>query len=228
MRQLHAPRLNEQDMRPGWVRDQDAGIPLNTQQVYAAQSRGFFRVPNAMTLAGIALNFVGASYVERAQPVKATTALAFSFLCDAEGLYARRFGVDDPLGGGRSDQGADFIKASITMASLLRKHIFPRTAAALTYGPKVANAAIGTYVARKTGKTLQSSANGKKAECIRDIAPVAFLAASAAEKAGYARTAKVFRAFGWVNAAASFIVGINATAGYAREAATTLRRAHDC
>lgn len=227
MIQKHAPRVDEHDMRPGWVRDQDAGIPLNLQQLYAARSRGILRVPNFMTLFGIALNIVGASDVTKDRPYKALAAFTASFLCDMEGMHARRYGVDDPLWGARSDQGADFVKAGITVASLVHKKILPWSAAALTFGPKAASAVVGANVTRKTGKTLQSSAAGKDAEFIRDVVPIAFLAASAVKMVGYDRTSHVIRAFGWGSAAASLIVGIHATVGYAKEATIMLRQTRD-
>lgn len=207
----------EKDLRPGWVRADDEGRELNAHQKLAKKTHGLVRVPNLMTAMGVGANILSAVKASDGKPVVAVASAAVGFALDMEGTVARKLGVEDPVWGARSDQAADAAKAGITAGVLLSNGIFPKTAAALTYGPKLAGAGVGLW-AKLNGNELASSHVGKAAEWPRDIAPLGFLLASAGRKFNAPRVETAGNIIGWTSAGVAAMLGSVAAAGYYLEA----------
>ena len=209
---------NSQELRPGWVIARDEGRELTWQQRLAERTHGVVRLPNLMTATGVGLTILSARYASQNKPVAATAAAVAGFGMDMEGSVARRFDVTDPVMGAKTDQVADIIKATIVGSTLLSRGVMPRSAAALTYGPKLAGVSAGV-VAKTAGRDLASSKLGKTAEVCRDAVPIAFLGAAIGEKLDKPRFAKTGRVAAWLAVGAAATVGTIAAVGYAREAA---------
>ncbi len=218
MKYRHMPRQNSNDLRSGWERDEAAGIPLNRQQKLAKATHGIVRAPNGLSLLGLSLTVLGATYALHQEPAKATAAIAAGALCDFEGSLARLSGVDDPVWGARVDQSFDFAKGTITVTSLTYAGILPIGAAALAYGPKAVNAVTSLVHIKRHGDGMQTSDAGKLAELCRDTVPVVFLASAIADKLGDPKEAAVLRKIGWADAVTSCAIGTYASIGYIQTA----------
>ena len=206
------------DLRPGWVRARDAGQQLNLQQRLAEKTAGVLRVPNLMTIAGIGLTALAAHKASHNKPVAAVISAGASFAMDMEGTVARRFGVDDPKWGARTDQAADITKAAIVASTMLAHKTMPISAAALTYGPKAAGFAAGIVTEIDTRQELPSSKVGKVAEVCRDVMPLGYLVAAAGKKFEKPWLEKTGRTLGAAATTAAFVTGTIAAVNYAREA----------
>lgn len=206
------------DLRAGWEKARDEGRELNWQQQLAEKTGGVVRLPNIMTVTGIGLTMLGAYYAREHKPVAATAGIAAGMAFDIEGAVARHFGVEDPVGGAKFDQLADFMKASIVAATLVEQRIMPVNAAVLTYGPKVAGAAAGVTAKLTHDVDIASSRIGKVAEVCRDIVPPAFLLAAAGRKFAHSRVERAGSAAAWTAVGAAAVFGTIAAINYARQA----------
>lgn len=206
------------DKRSGWARARDEHRELNWQQQLAEKTGGIVRLPNGMTAAGIGLTMLGAHYAREHKPLAATASIAAGMAFDVEGAVARHFGVEDPVGGARFDQLADFMKASIVAGTLVEQRIMPVNAAVLTYGPKVVGAAVGVTAKLTHDVEIASSRIGKVAEVCRDIVPPAFLLAAAGRKFSRPQLEKTGSAIAWTAVGAAAVFGAIAAINYAREA----------
>ena len=212
---------NQRDLRPGWIKARDEGRELTWQQQLAERTNGVMRLPNLMTATGICLNGLGAYLACKGRLVTATATIAASFALDAEGAVARRYGLEDPGFGARFDKAADVIKAGMSAGGLVAANTLPLSAAALTYGPKVANMAVGKIAQTE----LVSSKTAKYAEAIRDIVPVAFLLKEIGNAYEMPAVHKAGHVLGWTAVSAAVITGTAATIGYAREAMVSRKSA---
>lgn len=206
------------DMRTGWEKARDEGRKLTCQQLLAEKTGGIVRLPNIMTATGIGLTMLGAHYAREHKPLAATASIAGGMAFDVEGAVARHFGVEDPVHGGRFDQLADFIKASIVAETLVGQRIMPVNAAVLTYGPKVAGAAAGITAKLTHNIEIPSSRIGKFAEVCRDIVPPAFLLAAAGRKFDRPQVEKAGSVVAWAAVGAAAVFGTIAAINYARDA----------
>jgi phosphatidylglycerophosphate synthase len=138
------------DFRPGWLRDEEAGLPLSWLQGIQ-KKRPWATIANAMSASRPPLAAVGITLLNNEQTKWGGVAtLAIAALSDLEGWPARWTGTDDPKNGGRNDAVADGAAAGVIGVGAVAGNIIPIEAMLAIYAPKLVNG-INAWAAKREG-----------------------------------------------------------------------------
>jgi hypothetical protein len=164
----HVKQIDEEDLRPGWQRDEEAGLPITGLQRIQKQL-GWATLANAMSAARPILATSGIIMLTSGNHLEGVIALAAAALSDAEGKPARWTGTDDPQSGARNDVLADGAAAAAIGLGAAIGGVMPVTAMLGVYFPKLINAA-NLALAKRRGAKICTDGIDKAVEVGRWLA----------------------------------------------------------
>lgn len=171
----HVMRTDPEDLRPGYLRDEEAGLPLSRLQEIQ-KKLGWATIANGMSALRPPLAAAGIALLATGQHETGVATLAAAALTDAEGKPARLTGTDDPVRGARNDVLADGAAAAAIGIGAVAGGIIPGGSMLGIYGPKAINAA-NVWQARQQGLTPHTDKIDKAVEAARWVVAGLYVAA---------------------------------------------------
>lgn len=171
----HVERTGPEDLRPGYLRDEEAGLPLSGLQKIQ-KKLGWATIANGMSALRPPLAAAGITLLATGQHEAGVATLAAAALTDAEGKPARLTGTDDPVRGARNDVLADGAAAAAIGVGAVAGGIIPVGSMLGIYGPKALNAA-NTWQAKQDGLHPYTDKIDKTVEAARWVVAGLYVAA---------------------------------------------------
>lgn len=171
----HVVRTGPEDLRPGFQRDEEAGLNLSRKQqlqkrlTWATLANGMSALRPPLAVAGVTLLATG-------QHEAGVATLAAAALTDAEGKPARWTGTDDPLRGASNDVLADGAAAAAIGIGAVVANIIPAGSMLGIYGPKAING-VNAWNAKQEGLNIYTDKIDKAVEAARWAAAGLYVAA---------------------------------------------------
>jgi hypothetical protein len=141
LRHGHILPIDHDDLRPGWQRDEEAGLPLTMLQ--RVQKKRGFTIANFLSCSRPPLAAAGigllATSQSLGQSVAGLSTLAVAAATDAEGGWARATGTDNPTSGARYDALADGAAAAVIGVGAIACDMIPLVPMLEIYLPKLLN-----------------------------------------------------------------------------------------
>lgn len=134
----HVRRRDENDLRPGWQRDEEAGLELSRLQK-TQKKLSWLTVANALSVSRPILAAAGVGLMANRQHEAGLAFLAAAALTDLEGSQARWTGTDDPKIGAKMDVLADGAAATIVGIGAMATGIASVPVGLGIYAPKLVN-----------------------------------------------------------------------------------------